>query len=252
MSCALCGIASGAVPPPGPAPLARGSFLVHAKPEPGAHVGWLLVVPRRHVEQIADLTEEEARSLGPLLRETAEALRAETGAAKTYVACFAEVVPHLHFHVVARASDAPEDTRGPRAFLAAAPEPADEAARAALAARVLARIQPADSRFRPLLLSGLLWPGAGQVVAGRRRFGFALATATAVVCILLMRSLVAETLLRMPTDPVFFDDFGSILALAQRLSAEIRPTLAPWLWMLLGLWLAGCIEAAVRILREPR
>ncbi|MCM2257595.1 MAG: HIT family protein [Vicinamibacteria bacterium] len=252
MKCALCGIASGAIPAPGPAPLARGPFLVHAKLEPGAHAGWLLVVPRRHVEQVAELTDEEARGLGPLLRETAAALRAETGAAKTYVACFAEVVPHLHFHVIARAGDAPEDARGPRAFLAAAPEPADEAARAALAARVLARLQPADSRFRPLLLSGLLWPGAGQVVAGRRRFGGALAIAAAVVCVLLIRALVAETLLRMPTDPVFFDDFGSIVALSQRLAAEIRPALAPYLWTLLGLWLAGCVEAAVRIVREPR
>lgn len=252
MSCALCGIASGAVPPPGPAPLARGPFVVHAKPEPGAHAGWLLVVPRRHVEQVAELTDAEARSLGPLLRETADALRAETGAAKTYVACFAEVVPHLHFHVIARASDAPEDTRGPRAFLATAAESADEGARAALCSRVLARLQPADSRFRPLLLSGLLWPGAGQVVAGRRRLGFALAATTAVVCILLLRSLVAETLLRMPTDPVFFDDFGSLVALSQRLATEIRPALAPYLWMLLGLWLVGCVEAAVRIFREPR
>lgn len=252
MNCGLCGIASGAIPPPGPAPFARGPFLVHAKAEPGAHAGWLLVVPRRHVEQVAELTNEEARALGPLLRETAAALRAETGAAKTYVACFAEAVPHLHFHVIARTSDAPEDTRGPRAFLATSPEPVDEGARAALAARVLARMKPADSRFRPLLLSGLLWPGAGQVVAGRRRLGFALAAATALVCVLLMRSLVVETLLRMPTDAVLFDDFGSLVALAQRLAIEIRPALAPYLWTLFGLWLTGCVEAAARILREPR
>jgi diadenosine tetraphosphate (Ap4A) HIT family hydrolase len=252
--CPLCAIAAGsaAIAPP---PLARGAFLVHGKPEPGAHPGWLLVVPRRHVEQVAELTPDEAAALGPLLRETAAALQVETGAAKTYVACFAEVVPHLHFHVIARGADAPDATRGPGAFVAAPPADADLATREALVARVLGRLAGARSasasRWRPLILSGLLWPGAGQVVAGRRRLGWGLALATAVVAVLTLRSLVVETLLRMPTDAVYFSDFGSVLALSQRLAAEIRPGLMPHFAALIGLWLFASAEAGLRAWREP-
>jgi diadenosine tetraphosphate (Ap4A) HIT family hydrolase len=31
-------------------------------------LGWLIVLARRHVESLADFTEQEAASLGPLLR----------------------------------------------------------------------------------------------------------------------------------------------------------------------------------------
>jgi diadenosine tetraphosphate (Ap4A) HIT family hydrolase len=253
--CPLCAIAAGtaAIAPP---PIVRGPFLVHGKPEPGVHPGWLLVVPRRHVEQVAELSADEAAALGPLLRETAASLQAETGAAKTYVACFAEVVPHLHFHVIARGADAPDATRGPGAFVAAPPTGADPAARQALLARVLDRIAgapgAATSRWRPLILSGLLWPGAGQIVAGRRRLGWGLALATAFVAVLMLRALVVETLLRMPTDPVYFTDFGSVLALSQRLAAEIRPGLTPHFAVLIGFWLFASAEAGLRAWREPR
>jgi len=81
-------------------------------------LGWLVVLARRHVESLADLTEQEAAALGPLLRSLSAALRAETGASKSYVMLFAEHPrhQHLHIHVVPRMPDLPADRRGPEIF----------------------------------------------------------------------------------------------------------------------------------------
>ncbi|MET8120883.1 HIT family protein [Micromonospora sp. NPDC005189] len=80
--------------------------------------GWLVLVPRRHVTSIADLTDAEAASLGTWQVRLSRALGAVTGCAKTYLVQFAEKegFAHVHFHVVPRMPDLPEDRRGPRVF----------------------------------------------------------------------------------------------------------------------------------------
>jgi len=80
--------------------------------------GWLVLVARRHIESIDALTEDEAMELGQLLRRVSLALREVTGCVKTYVMQFAEQAehPHVHFHVVPRLADQPEDRRGPQVF----------------------------------------------------------------------------------------------------------------------------------------
>ncbi len=67
-------------------------------------LGWLVLVPRRHIEAVDQLSDAEALELGGLLRATSAFLRAETGCVKTYVMQFAEDPehPHVHFHVVPR------------------------------------------------------------------------------------------------------------------------------------------------------
>jgi len=76
--------------------------------------GWMVVLPRRHVTALDELTPEEAIGLGPLLSELTGALRAVIPCEKTYVALFAEAegFQHLHFHVIPRQAD----LRGPRVF----------------------------------------------------------------------------------------------------------------------------------------
>lgn len=83
-----------------------------------AVAGWLVLVPRRHVVTIADLTDEEAATLGTWLIRLSRALHAVTGCAKTYVAQFAELAgfEHVHFHVVPRADRLPPHFQGPRVF----------------------------------------------------------------------------------------------------------------------------------------
>jgi diadenosine tetraphosphate (Ap4A) HIT family hydrolase len=80
--------------------------------------GWLVVLPRRHVIALDELTAEEAADLGPLLRALTSALREVLGCSKTYVALFAEAegFEHVHFHVVPRQPDLDRSLRGPRVF----------------------------------------------------------------------------------------------------------------------------------------
>ena len=107
--------------------------------------GWLVLLPRRHVTAIADLTDAEAAGLGSWQVRLSRALRAVTGCTKTYVVQFAEEAGfgHVHFHVVPRAGDLPADRLGPRVFgyLHAAPDEAvSEARRDQLAADLRAHL----------------------------------------------------------------------------------------------------------------
>lgn len=80
--------------------------------------GWLVLLPRRHVTSIAELTDAEAAALGAWQVRLSRALREVTGCVKTYVAQFAEGegFTHVHFHLVPRMADLEADLRGPRVF----------------------------------------------------------------------------------------------------------------------------------------
>src|ERR1700734_2922539 len=88
--------------------------------------GWLVVLPRRHVLALDELTPAEAAGLGPVLREVTAALREVTGCDKTYVALFAEAegFGHVHFHVIPRPADLERELRGPRIFALLGGDPA--------------------------------------------------------------------------------------------------------------------------------
>lgn len=107
--------------------------------------GWLVLTPRRHVMELADLTHEEAASLGEWQVRLARALRSEFGTPKTYVAEFGEAPGfHLHFHVVPRPLDLDADLRGPNVFglLGRAPDSGElsETTRDELASQLNARL----------------------------------------------------------------------------------------------------------------
>ncbi|MGH3659674.1 MAG: HIT family protein, partial [Micromonosporaceae bacterium] len=80
--------------------------------------GWLVLLPRRHVTSIADLTDAEAAGLGVWQVRLSQARREVTGCVKTYVVQFAEAegFSHVHFHVVPRMADVPPERRGPGVF----------------------------------------------------------------------------------------------------------------------------------------
>jgi diadenosine tetraphosphate (Ap4A) HIT family hydrolase len=80
--------------------------------------GWLVLLPRRHVTTIAELTDAEAASLGTWQVRLSRALHAVTGCTKTYVAQFAEAegFAHVYFHIVPRPAVLAHENRGPRVF----------------------------------------------------------------------------------------------------------------------------------------
>jgi diadenosine tetraphosphate (Ap4A) HIT family hydrolase len=80
--------------------------------------GWLVVIPRRHVLALDELTPEESADLGPLLSDLTAALREVVGWEKTYVALFSEAegFAHLHFHLIPRPPGLDAAHQGPGVF----------------------------------------------------------------------------------------------------------------------------------------
>lgn len=80
--------------------------------------GWLVLVAQRHLEALDELTDDEAAEVGLLIRRVSAALKEVTGCVKTYVMQFAEHKdhPHVHFHIVPRMADQPEDRRSTKVF----------------------------------------------------------------------------------------------------------------------------------------
>jgi diadenosine tetraphosphate (Ap4A) HIT family hydrolase len=80
--------------------------------------GWLIVVVRRHIESVDELTDPEAVELGRLIRRVSLALKEVTGCLKTYVIQFAESAehPHVHFHIIPRMANQPQDRHSTKIF----------------------------------------------------------------------------------------------------------------------------------------
>jgi diadenosine tetraphosphate (Ap4A) HIT family hydrolase len=87
---------------------------------PVAVAGWLVLVLRRHARALHELTEDEAVALGKWLPKLTRALHEATGCELEYVMQFAEGegFHHVHFHIVARHGDWPDELKGPKAFAA--------------------------------------------------------------------------------------------------------------------------------------
>jgi diadenosine tetraphosphate (Ap4A) HIT family hydrolase len=112
--------------------------------------GWLVLIPRRHVTSIADLTDAEAADLGAWQVRLSRALRAVTGCVKTYVVQFAEKegVSHVHFHVIPRMADFPGDRRCGEVFGYLDPTPdqrVDDGRKDELALALRAHLSPANT-----------------------------------------------------------------------------------------------------------
>jgi diadenosine tetraphosphate (Ap4A) HIT family hydrolase len=81
-------------------------------------LGWLVLIARRHIAAIDEMTDEEAIEMGRLVRRVSLVLKAETGCLKTYVVQFAEAQghAHVHFHIIPCMPDQPAEVKGPRIF----------------------------------------------------------------------------------------------------------------------------------------
>ncbi len=103
--------------------------------------GWLVLLPRRHVEGLQELDQREAEEMGGLLRAASAALVEVTGCLRTRSCCLPRPrgSATFHLHVVPRHADLPAERRGPAvfAYLGAPPEQrVPESDRDLLAARL--------------------------------------------------------------------------------------------------------------------
>lgn len=69
--------------------------------------GNLIIKTKRHCEHLAELTAEEAASLGDIIQKTCLALSRVIEVAKVYVASYGERVKHVHFFVIPRTPKVP-------------------------------------------------------------------------------------------------------------------------------------------------
>ena len=78
------------------------------------YLGHVFVEARRHVAEVADLTEEEAQMIGVYTSRIAKALLHTENMEHIYIFVFGDGVPHVHYHVIGRYPGAPREYWGPK------------------------------------------------------------------------------------------------------------------------------------------
>jgi diadenosine tetraphosphate (Ap4A) HIT family hydrolase len=110
-ACFTCEVNAGRIAPPGGTIYADDLWIAdHGIP--ALVRGYVVLKPKRHVRDLADLTVEEASALGVAAQRVSAAVRSALSPERIYVCAFVEAVPHLHFHLLPRYSDMPP--LGPR------------------------------------------------------------------------------------------------------------------------------------------
>jgi histidine triad (HIT) family protein len=109
-ACFTCEVNAGARPTPGGTIYADGLWVADHGIPPLIR-GYVVLKPRRHVRDLADLTPDEEAGLGIAAQRLTAAIRSTLGPERIYVCAFVEAVPHLHFHLLPRYAGMPP--RGP-------------------------------------------------------------------------------------------------------------------------------------------
>jgi histidine triad (HIT) family protein len=92
-------------------------FVSHAQlwgDEAELYLGHLFIEPKRHVAELADLSEAEAQRIGLFTTRLARALMDTQGVEHVYAFVIGDGVPHVHVHVIGRYPGAPRQYWGPR------------------------------------------------------------------------------------------------------------------------------------------
>ncbi len=107
-SCMKCDVIAQRIATPGGTIYADSCWHVsHIGPPTIYARGMLILSARRHVESMADLTEDEARSLGHVQSLVCRAVRQELGPERIYCCYFGEGTAHVHFSIVPRSAVMP-------------------------------------------------------------------------------------------------------------------------------------------------
>ena len=109
--CLICQEIAGTVAVPGgQLPTSPEVAAIHVPPlnAESVYLGYLMVCPRRHAEDFAALSSEEAAAVGVEIGRWSQALRG-AGAERVYVAVVGHHVAHLHVHLLPRWPETPAD-----------------------------------------------------------------------------------------------------------------------------------------------
>lgn len=140
--CMVCRKHRGELPPPGGViyedDLIYVSHSLLWGEETEHYLGHLFVEPKRHVPEIAHLTEEESQAIGLYTSRAARALMETVGVEHVYAFIFGDGVPHVHVHVIGRYPGTPREYWGVKVDEWPEAPTGDEAAIAQVAARIRA------------------------------------------------------------------------------------------------------------------
>jgi diadenosine tetraphosphate (Ap4A) HIT family hydrolase len=102
---------------PGPF-IYEGQYWVVDHAYPTSHLGWLVILPKRHIEALHELLFAEFQELAEIEYKLIQVMHMNSNIEKEYMMCFAEGegFRHVHIHVVPRPADLPADLKGPRIF----------------------------------------------------------------------------------------------------------------------------------------
>jgi diadenosine tetraphosphate (Ap4A) HIT family hydrolase len=98
---------AGEISAPGGVVLDNGMWFVSHHTGQYTDPGELIVKTRRHCESLAELTRDEADSLGPVLRSAVQALERVVVAERVYAVSFNERLRHVHFLLLPRTKEMP-------------------------------------------------------------------------------------------------------------------------------------------------
>jgi len=118
MECLSCRSISGEKRiSPGPV-IYKGAYWLVDHAYPTSHLGWLVIVLKRHAEALHELSREEFAELAEIQYKLAQVMRQDTRVEKEYMMCFSEAAgfKHIHVHFVPRPENLPAELKGPAVF----------------------------------------------------------------------------------------------------------------------------------------
>ena len=109
--CVFCGISSKRPP------VIYGEYVISILDEFPVSRGHCLVIPKRHVESISELTDDELKDLYVVLDQTKQLLKQQYNPDGFNIGinegrAAGQTVPHLHIHIIPRYNGDMEDPRG--------------------------------------------------------------------------------------------------------------------------------------------
>jgi histidine triad (HIT) family protein len=78
------------------------------------YLGHIFIETQRHVSEVSDLSDPEAKTIGLFTSRVARALMHTQGMEHIYTFVIGDGVPHVHVHIIGRYPGAPREYWGPK------------------------------------------------------------------------------------------------------------------------------------------